>query len=1342
MKLIKIKRLLYLSLAVIIIFLTGCSETNKSSNTQSAKKYKSYKDIPGVTQKDIDAIDALLIKKPSLICGFPLSTEAFYEKDGSLSGFVPLMYERMTELFGFEFDYFVCDWDELLEKIESKEIDFTAEFTPTPSRIEDYFMTEPIGQRAIKIFKNKNTDLNEISQTRIVRCGFITGSTIYQIVVNSWDIAFEPVFIDGESQVAEYFMNDKIDAYIDESVMDILFDSYDFIESSEYYPLNYSPVALTTGNPELVPVIDIMRKYLDNGGLFELAELYSLGNKEYLKYSFNVLLTEEERAYIQEHNSNDTAVLMASEIDNYPSCFYNSKEKEFQGSAIDVLSKITELTNLKFKTGNNTNTPWSELLSGLENGEYAFVNELIQTTGRKDRFLWTDEPYYTNNYALISRADYPEIDISQIIFHKVGLMESSAFLDVFFEWFPNGVETKNYTNNAEAFAALEKGEVDLLMMTQNSLLYITNYLERPYFKANVVFDYSIGSYFGFNKDEEILCSIINKAQKHIDTTAISENWKRRVFDYNNKLLRDMLPYLAVSSAILVAALILAVALFLKNKKINKNLEKLVAERTNELALQTSTLTSIFESIPDLIFCKDMNFNFTRCNRSFEKHFGCIESDIIGKNDSEALGLSADIVFDYNAADIKIIQNGHPVKAEEIIPAADGTMPFFETIKTPLMQNGKPIGIMGISRDITQRKAAEETLKLTLDNLNTCIYITEIETGEILFINERMTKEFGEKEYFGKACWEVLQEGFTERCSFCPIPKLLENGDEYYVWEEHNTVTNRYYENTDSIIKWHDGRLVHMQHSVDITEARTLQRDLEHASRAKGDFLSRMSHEIRTPLNAIIGMNNIALSSNDLEKTHQCHQKIETASKHLLGVINDILDMSKIEADKFELSPSEFNFEKMLMNIINVTNFRADEKHQELVVNLGRDVPTFVLSDELRLSQVITNLLSNSIKFTPENGSVILNVEKAAEENGEITLQIEVVDNGIGISEEQQKRLFTSFEQADGSISRKFGGTGLGLAISKRIVELMGGNIWIESEIGKGSKFAFTIKVKKCLIKSNSKLSSKINKENIRILMVDDSEETLLSFSHIMKAHSLPCDVAGSGPDALKLINTCGDKPYNIFFIDWQMPEMNGIELTKKIKEITGDNSIVFMISVADWNTIETEALSAGVRSFLPKPLFPSSVINAINECLGVESAKTEMRLQNKKPIPNFKNHRILIAEDIEINQEIMIAVLEETGIEIDFANNGREAAMMFLESNEKYNLILMDIQMPEMGGYEATRLIRSFEIKRAKDIPIIAMTANVFKEDIENCLLSGMNDHLGKPVETNDLFEKLREYLV
>jgi signal transduction histidine kinase/CheY-like chemotaxis protein len=525
---------------------------------------------------------------------------------------------------------------------------------------------------------------------------------------------------------------------------------------------------------------------------------------------------------------------------------------------------------------------------------------------------------------------------------------------------------------------------------------------------------------------------------------------------------------------------------------------------------------------------------------------------------------------------------------------------------------------------------------------------------------------------------------------------------------------------------------------DETEISNAKKQAEAAAHAKSMFLANMSHEIRTPMNAIIGMTNIGKTTKDIERKDYCYKKIEIASNHLLGVINDILDMSKIEADAFEIFPVEFDFEKMLQRVVNMISFRIDEKEQKFNVHIDRRISNVLIGDDQRLAQVIMNLLGNAVKFTPEGGNIGLSAHFLEEDENSCTIQIEVSDSGIGISAEQQALLFNSFQQATIGTTRKFGGTGLGLAISKKIIDMMGGRIWIESELGQGATFAFTIQVKKGKEKQKRYVRG-ANWKNLRVLAIDSDPDILVFIQELLQGHGVNCDVALNGEEALSLAEH--NDPYDIYFIDWNVPDINGVKLASKLKERKTDkkNIIVFMVSSFDLRTIESDAKKVGVDKLISKPLFPSDICDSINECLGLNTSPVE---ENKEDVDiNFENACILLTEDVEINREIVRALLEPTKIKIECAVNGAEAVRMFKAEPEKYDVIFMDVQMPEMDGFEATRRIRGSGIPIAKTIPIIAMTANVFKEDVEKCLETGMNSHIGKPLDYNDVLHALKTFL-
>ena len=540
---------------------------------------------------------------------------------------------------------------------------------------------------------------------------------------------------------------------------------------------------------------------------------------------------------------------------------------------------------------------------------------------------------------------------------------------------------------------------------------------------------------------------------------------------------------------------------------------------------------------------------------------------------------------------------------------------------------------------------------------------------------------------------------------------------------------------------HNGLLIDF---IDFSDHKLMEQKLKEAlvdataaSKAKSEFLANMSHEIRTPMNAIIGMTAIGLAAVDEDRKDYCLSRIDDASKHLLGVINDILDMSKIESGLFELSDAEFNFEEMLQRVVNVVSFRVDEKRQHFTIYVDQAIPKNLIGDDQRLAQVITNLLGNAIKFTPEEGSISINTYFLEKEDDLCTIKVSVTDSGIGISPAQQTALFQSFIQAETHTSRKYGGTGLGLAISRSIIQKMDGSIWVESDLGAGSTFTFTAKIK-CGAAKPEHSAGATDLQNIRVLVVDGDTHILKDFKGIVQKLGVSCDSAQCGVDALDLIKRNGE--YNIYFLNWKMPDMSGADLTQIINRGNSgdDNSLVILVSLAESSEIEEEALKAGVDKFLLKPLFPSTVGEIIGEYLkhNADHAQEETIAAEM-----FEGRRILLAEDVDINREIVQALLEPTRIAIDCAANGIEAVNMFNGKPDTYDLIFMDLQMPEMDGYQATRIIRGLNHKQAKTVPIIAMTANVFKEDIESCYQAGMNGHLGKPLDFSEVMKTLRENL-
>jgi PAS domain S-box-containing protein len=617
-------------------------------------------------------------------------------------------------------------------------------------------------------------------------------------------------------------------------------------------------------------------------------------------------------------------------------------------------------------------------------------------------------------------------------------------------------------------------------------------------------------------------------------------------------------------------------------------------------------------------------------------------------------------------------------------------------------------------------------------------VTGYSAEEAIGNNPRVLKSGNLPESFYKNMWQTILSGKTWRGDFINRKK---NEEEF--WESASI----------SPIKDSEGEITHfVAVKQDITERKHMEEELiqakqaaDDANKAKGDFLANMSHEIRTPMNAVIGMAHLALKTDLSPKQRDYLKKIQSSANALLGIINDILDFSKIEAGKMDIETVDFNLEDVMDNLANLVTVKAQEKEDlEVLFNMNWEVPRFLVGDPLRLGQVLINLSNNAVKFT-DSGEIVVSSELLEQNDDRVTLKFSVKDTGIGLTEEQAGKLFQSFTQADTSTTRKYGGTGLGLAISKKLVNMMGGEIWVESEHGQGTTFSFTASFGLGKERAKKRFVPSTDLRGMKVLVVDDNATSREILKDMLESFTFEVTVAASGEEGItELENAPIDQPFELVVMDWKMPEMNGIEASERIKSHARLNKIPAVILVTAYGREEVmqQAEQVGLNGFLLKPVSPSVLFDATMETFGEakpEKSRVTRGAQKKaNALKQIQGAHVLLVEDNEINQQVAREILEGAGLNVSLANNGQEAIDAI--KKKEYDAVLMDVQMPVMDGYTATREIRNLK-SEIRNVPIIAMTAHAMAGDADKSIKAGMSDHVTKPIDPGQLFGALQKWI-
>jgi len=1221
-------------LLFILILAIGSQVCFADSAIPDINSIKNYTQIPGVTSAEKNAIEELKSLRKSFSFGSVPSTEAFIPDNGGYAGFSALFCELLSGLFGIPFIQELHPWDELKNQLDSEEIDFTGELTPTPERKKTYFMTHPIAERSLGVFTSEFSvkKIEKESDLEDLRIGFYKDTiTADSIRIAYPSLNFESLYFLNTQEAADALIDGVIDVFIIDTVDSYAFENFGFIRAKEILPMVYISISMATRKSELEPVISVVSKYLEAGGIDKFSDLYKKGNADYAKYAFNRALNNEERAYIDGLTAAGKKVPIALESDNYPISFYNTKENQFQGIAPDYLAEISRLTGIEFEVATGKSTLWVEIMEKLVAGEISMVSELQYTEERSGNFLFS-APYYSTHYALLSKMTYPKLEMYQVVRAKVGIMKGTAHVELYHMWFPDNNNLKFYdSSEGDGLRALETGEIDLYMASENLLLALRNYLERPGFKANIIFDSPIlESLFGFNKNEELLHSIICKAQLYINSSYIENEWVNRVFDYSMKAANERQVFFSITALILFLSLIIMGFLFISNNRIKESYrEKML------------TLSAVYRAIPDQVYSMDKDLKFTSCNRKYEEYHELTESEILGKTDLEIYAGTPDpeLVEKIMEVNRSVIIDRKTITVEETHIRLGKKSIILKSTKTPLIQDGKVIGLLGISRDITEYQdainTANEASRAKSSFLARMSHEIRTPMNAIIGMTELALRE-NELGAAHRHISAVKQAGVhllslvNDILDFSKIEvgKLEILEEEYMVSSLVNDVisiirmrvvdTNiRFVVNIDCKIP---NLLVGDETRIRQVLLNILNNSVKYTERGFVSFTAQYE---------VVDENNINLVMEVMDSGRGIKQ--EDIIK-LFGEYMQV-DQNKnkgIEGVGLGLAIS-WNIVKAMGGDIKV--YSEYGKGSIFTVTIPQNVSSFVplasVKDPGNINVIVyerRELYANSIAYTIDNlGVTCTLVSSNSELHNELSArEFNFIFVSFSLYESNKETIMRLGQQAKVVLLAEFGE-----ATDDKKVRTIAMPVYAVSiaNILNGVSESFSLS-------ENEETIGRFIAPEAIVLVVDDVGTNLKVAQGLMAPYKMQVDLCKSGQDAIQAVT---DIRYDLVFMDHKMPNMDGTEATARIREKGGEDpyykSLPIIALTANAVSGAKEIfLKSGFNDYLSKPI-DTVKLNVILERWIPKEKKKHSFTEDNDNIAEIKNDALGKIEIEGVNVE-------------------------------------------------------------------------------------------------------------